>query len=105
MKPTKIVVIGAGSVIFTLRMLQDLQFHREKLRGSTIVLVDLDERKLEQIARLARQLLSLRPGYAISEELYDCYFEFLKKLSERIGFSQQALIQRFATVRPWHEQP
>jgi alpha-galactosidase len=52
----KIVLLGAGSVIFSLRVLQDLIFHREALSGSTLVLVDIDERKLERVALLARQI-------------------------------------------------
>ena len=58
MTHTKIVLIGAGSVVFTMRMFQDLIFHQQTLDGATIVLVDIDERKLEKIAALALQLIS-----------------------------------------------
>jgi alpha-galactosidase len=57
MDPPKIVLIGAGSVVFTLRMLQDLLYHQDNLGGATIVFVDIDERLLDRITNLARQLI------------------------------------------------
>lgn len=53
-------------MIFSLRMLQDLIFHREALGGSTFVLVDVDERRLEQVAHVARQMnTQASAGYSI----------------------------------------
>jgi alpha-galactosidase len=59
MSETKIVLIGAGSVIFGLRMFQDLFFHRENLDGSEIVLVDIDQEKLDGMTQIARRLNQL----------------------------------------------
>ncbi len=52
--PRRIVVIGAGSASFGLGTLFDLFGARRELRGSTIVLVDIDGPHLEKVAALAR---------------------------------------------------
>jgi alpha-galactosidase len=70
MTPTKIVLMGAGSLIFTLRALQDLIYHRETLGGSKVTLVDIDELKLARIAHLARQLnAQTGAGYVVEHSL------------------------------------
>jgi alpha-galactosidase len=53
--PTKIVIVGAGSVSFGLEILCDLFFAAEGLRGSTLVLVDADGEALELMAAFARR--------------------------------------------------
>ena len=53
-RSTKIVVIGAGSASFGQEVLSDLFTAREALRGSTIVLVDVNGSNLEKVAALAR---------------------------------------------------
>jgi alpha-galactosidase len=58
----RIVVLGAGSVIFTMRLLQDLIFHRESLKGSSILLVDIDQVKLENVTKLACQVINHAGG-------------------------------------------
>jgi alpha-galactosidase len=55
MLPTKIVVIGAGSASFGLNTLGALM-RSERLRGSTLALVDRNPASLETIASLARRL-------------------------------------------------
>lgn len=55
MLPTKIVVIGAGSASFGLNTLGAL-LRSERLRGSTLALVDRNPASLETIANLARRL-------------------------------------------------
>jgi alpha-galactosidase len=54
MRPTKIVLIGAGSVSFGLGTLQNLMAHAEALRGSQIVLVDIDTDSLDLMLRVAQ---------------------------------------------------
>jgi alpha-galactosidase len=51
----KIVFIGAGSMSFGLSMLRDV-FFAEKLRGSTLTLVDINLESLARMAKLARLL-------------------------------------------------
>ena len=53
--PPKIVVIGAASASFGLGTLRDLMLS-EALRGSAIVLVDLDQEALAPMAALARRM-------------------------------------------------
>lgn len=53
--PTKIVMIGAGSAIFGLNTLATLM-GSERLRGSTIALVDQNAETLALVARLAERL-------------------------------------------------
>ncbi len=55
MKPTKIVVIGAGSANFGLNALATL-LRSERLRGSTLALVDINAQGLEQVAKLAARM-------------------------------------------------
>ncbi|MBX7214118.1 MAG: hypothetical protein K1X39_08925 [Thermoflexales bacterium] len=59
---TKIVVIGAGSVSFGPLMLDDLFLHGEGLRGSEIVLVDLDATSLARMQGYANRLGEAHPG-------------------------------------------
>lgn len=51
----KIVVIGAGSLSFGTMTLRDLM-EAPGLKGSEIALVDIDEERLDRMARLARRL-------------------------------------------------
>jgi len=55
MLPTKIVVIGAGSVSFGLNTIAALM-GSETLRGSTVALVDRDAEALTAMERLARRM-------------------------------------------------
>jgi alpha-galactosidase len=55
MLPTKIVAIGAGSAIFGLNTVAALM-RSERLRGSHLALVDLDEDALASMGRLAERL-------------------------------------------------
>ncbi|NLX35977.1 MAG: alpha-glucosidase, partial [Chloroflexi bacterium] len=52
----RIVLIGAGSAQFGLGTLTDL-FQSEPLRGSTIVLLDINPTALERVRQLAQQYL------------------------------------------------
>ena len=54
-KPPKIVCIGAGSAVFGLSNLATI-VRSERLRGSEIVLVDIDEDGLETITALAQEM-------------------------------------------------
>lgn len=53
---TKIVLIGAGSVSFGPGTLSDLFAAREALRGSTIVLVDINAESLRVVEEVARRM-------------------------------------------------
>jgi alpha-galactosidase len=54
----KIVVMGGGSIQFSPALI--VAFIKEKrLYGSTIVLVDIDEKKLRDVARLAKKLIEV----------------------------------------------
>src|SRR5437879_973758 len=55
MKPTKIVVIGAGSANFGLNALATL-IRSERLHGSTLALVDINAEGLAVVTRLAQRL-------------------------------------------------
>lgn len=55
MRPAKIVVIGAGSASFGLSTLCDA-VNTPEVRGSTLVLVDINEEALDTIAALAHKL-------------------------------------------------
>ena len=54
----KITIIGGGSSTFTPQLMQ-LFIRSEALRGSTIVLMDVDERRLEVMDTLSQQLVAL----------------------------------------------
>ena len=55
MFPTKIVVVGAGSASFGLNTLAAL-VRSERLHGSQLALVDLNEESLALVGRLAERL-------------------------------------------------
>jgi len=55
MPTTKIVIIGAGSASFGPRIIADI-LGQERLRGSTLALVDLNREGLQLIAGLARRM-------------------------------------------------
>ena len=63
---TKIVFIGAGSMSFGLTMLRDLCFS-EKMRGSTLTLVDINPESLARMTQLA-QLLNEKSGAGLKIE-------------------------------------
>lgn len=54
-QPPKIVIIGAGSAIFGLGAMATL-IQAQRLRGSELVLVDIDEKGLDMMAALARKM-------------------------------------------------
>jgi len=54
--PKRITIIGGGSATFTPQLMR-LFVQSEILRGSTIVLMDVDHHRLEVMATLARQLI------------------------------------------------
>jgi len=62
----KLVVIGAGSVIFGVDLLSDL-FQTPELRGCRLTLVDVDAAKLERMAGLATRL-NEASGWGVSLE-------------------------------------
>ena len=55
--PPKISLIGAGSVVFARRLLQDVSC-TPSLRDSTISLMDVDEERLDVISRFAEKLFA-----------------------------------------------
>lgn len=65
-KAPKLVVIGAGSVIFGVDLLSDL-FQTPELRGCRLALVDTDADKLERMAGLAARL-NEASGWRVSLE-------------------------------------
>ena len=62
----KLVVVGAGSVIFGVDLLSDL-FQTPELRGCRLALVDVDAAKLERMAGLAARL-NEASGWGVSLE-------------------------------------
>ena len=56
MPTTKIVLIGAGSQSFGLSTLLDIVAHAEVLRGSTVILNDINQNALELMTTVARRL-------------------------------------------------
>ncbi|MDI7277588.1 MAG: alpha-glucosidase/alpha-galactosidase, partial [Anaerolineae bacterium] len=57
MRATRIVMIGAGSQSFGLGTLLDIIAYADELRGSTVVLNDIDSGALDLIASVARRLV------------------------------------------------
>lgn len=55
MTQTKIVLIGAGSASFGVDTIAAVLAARERLRGSTLALVDVDENSLRSMTELARR--------------------------------------------------
>ncbi|QJD86203.1 family 4 glycosyl hydrolase [Cohnella herbarum] len=55
MKPVKVVIIGAGSVSFGPGSLRDA-IQSKEMKGSTLVLVDLNEDNLALVTRLAKRM-------------------------------------------------
>lgn len=55
MSAVKIGIIGAGSAVFSMRMVSDL-CKIEKLRGSEVVLMDIDQQRLKAVAFLAEKI-------------------------------------------------
>ena len=69
-RTTKIVFIGAGSMSFGLSMLRDL-FTSDELRGSTIVLVDVDPAALARMIGLAKLLNTRMNAGLVIEQTTD----------------------------------
>jgi alpha-galactosidase len=55
MKPAKIVVIGAGSLSFGTLTIRDIM-EAPELKGTEVVLVDINEERLDRMTRLTRRL-------------------------------------------------
>lgn len=65
-KKIKIVLIGAGSVVFGFKSLQDA-FSTQELWGNEIVLVDIDEDAVKRMDKAAKRMnKELNAGYKIS---------------------------------------
>ena len=63
----KITIIGAGSAVFSAGIVRDLCVS-PGLRGSHVTLMDVDERRLDMISRLAERLVSeLDAGLTVSK--------------------------------------
>lgn len=56
MGQTKIVLVGAGSTSFGVSTVADFFQQREQFLGSTLVLCDVNEAKLERVRRLAQRM-------------------------------------------------
>ena len=52
--PPTIAIIGAGSAVFSLGLIRDLCL-TERLHGSTVRLMDIDEARLRAISRLCER--------------------------------------------------
>lgn len=48
----KISIIGAGSVSFSMKLIQDLNYYKD-LSGSTVVFMDINEERLDLVYTLA----------------------------------------------------
>ncbi|MGB9865071.1 MAG: alpha-glucosidase/alpha-galactosidase, partial [Fervidobacterium gondwanense] len=55
MKNLKIGIIGAGSAVFSIRIISDLCKIQE-LSGTHVVLMDVDKKRLENVLILAKEL-------------------------------------------------
>ena len=65
----KVAIIGAGSASFSTRVVMDLAL-TESLKGSAVSLMDVDERRLEMIHRLAtRASQELGAGLSVSKTM------------------------------------
>ncbi|MEN2983728.1 MAG: alpha-glucosidase/alpha-galactosidase [Dictyoglomaceae bacterium] len=52
----KIAIIGAGSVSFSLKLIQDLNYYKD-LSGSTVSFMDIDEKRLNLVYNLAEKYM------------------------------------------------
>jgi len=66
----KITIIGAGSMIFTKKLIGDVLSFPE-ISESTISLIDIDEERLNLISQLARKMVKERGGKAKIEASLD----------------------------------
>lgn len=57
MAKVNIVLVGAGSAVFGVRLVRDLVF-TEGLKGSQLTLVDIDEERLELVYEIGRRLIA-----------------------------------------------
>src|SRR5262249_46650723 len=57
----KIALIGAGSLVFTRNLCSDILLV-PSLQGSTIVLMDIDARRLEQARKIVQSMIERRGG-------------------------------------------
>lgn len=107
MSPT-IVVVGAGSTVFGLAVLQDL-FQEPALRGSTLRLVDVSPQALDRMRRLAERLkgvsgwdVTVQATTALEEGLPGADFVIVSVAVDRIPSWQadheMALRHGFASV-------
>jgi alpha-galactosidase len=65
-----LVVIGAGSITFTPKLLRDI-LHHPKLAGGTVRLVDIDAGSLDTMARLAQRLFDTARVHWTIEQTVD----------------------------------
>lgn len=71
MGQTKIVLIGAGSTSFGVTTVADLFQQREQFLGSTLVLCDVNEAKLQRVKRLADRLNAVTGRPFVIESVTD----------------------------------
>ena len=76
MNPPKIVIIGAGSLFFGRQAIWALN-HQPGFRGATLALVDIDEKRLEKMRRLA-VLVAESSGSGVKVKASTNYREELK---------------------------
>ena len=57
MQHPKVVVLGAGSLFFGRQAIWQM-IHSPHLRTGTLALVDIDEQRMDKMARLARKVVA-----------------------------------------------
>jgi alpha-galactosidase len=70
MSGKRIILIGAGSMVFSEGLLKDVMLSPH-LAGSTIVLVDINEVKLDLMARLAQRMIDQEGADTLLEKTTD----------------------------------
>ena len=119
--PVRIGVIGAGSAVFSMRVVGDL-IRTEELSGSEIVLMDIDEERLKAVEILANRLIdefganlhfekTTSLDYAIKDSDFIIntalvggheYLEKVRKIGEKHGYYRGIDAQEFNMVSDYY---
>lgn len=121
MAPVKIGIIGAGSAVFSLRLVSDL-CKTPGLSGSTVTLMDIDEERLEAVHTLAKKYvdevgadLKFEKTLNVDDAIRDAdfvintamvgghtYLEKVRQISEKYGYYRGIDAQEFNMVSDYY---
>lgn len=119
--PIRIGIIGAGSAVFSMRVVGDL-IRTEELSGSEVVLMDIDEERLQSVEILANRLidefgsdLKFRKTTLLEDAVKDSdfvintalvggheYLEKVRAIGEKYGYYRGIDAQEFNMVSDYY---